>query len=311
MKKSRESLARALGYACVLGIVVLAGFLAETIRRETSAPLRLIRVHFPELGTLMEDDPVLQEGVAVGRVRTLDVDGIQSMVELEMFRIGSLPEDSRFVNFNHSLMGARMVVLVPGQSDLKMDERMIQDGRFAGGVAETVHRVDDLLNLVISLRKETIRIFTGPQAPFAPGGLPKQIDLAIQQLEFAARKTEKAGRDIKAGLKEWGTAGKDIRSDIRDAKKSLNPAWTRLESTFRTMVAVEKSVGSALAPMEELLASFQDSESGFHTLLNDRKEYDKLVDMLHTLQKALTLLGNNGTDIIHYRNLRFFKHDTH
>jgi ABC-type transporter Mla subunit MlaD len=311
MQKNGDSLARAAGYAGILGFTVLAGIVAESIRRETAEPLRIIRVHFAQLGTLMEDDPVVQEGVSVGKVRSLGVDGIGSVVELEMFRKGDLPRDSRFVNFNHSLMGARMVVLVPGHAGEKMDESVIQEGRFAGGVAETVHRVNDLLSLVITLRKETLQLFTGPKAPFAPAGLPKRMDDAMRNMEKFSREAEKAGQAFKSGLKAFETTGQNIRRDVRDTRETLNPAWARLESSFRSTVAVEKAVAAALDPMESLLKSVRNSESGIHALFYDRKAYDRLETTLKTLEKALLLLEDDGlTDAIHFRNLHFFEPDS-
>src|SRR3989338_3767143 len=110
--------ARITGYASVLLILALAASGIGWIRHEAFHCRRLLRVHFPELGTLMPDDPVTRAGVPIGRIRRLTLDPGNpgaSLAEIELFHRGFIPEDAGFVNFNYSLMGSRVVVLAGGR----------------------------------------------------------------------------------------------------------------------------------------------------------------------------------------------------
>ncbi|HAO98743.1 MAG TPA: hypothetical protein DCQ83_01725, partial [Fibrobacteres bacterium] len=90
-------LSRLTGYACVFLVLaaVLAGAMA--FAREISRPERRIQVQFSELGTLMRQDPVVQNGAIIGRVEDIHLRDGLPVADIELFRSDFIAEDSRFV----------------------------------------------------------------------------------------------------------------------------------------------------------------------------------------------------------------------
>src|SRR4051812_16187015 len=109
-----ENTARIAGYSVALAI--LAGMLSVIfiLREGVLFPHNRVKVAFPSIGTLMEDDPVKSRGVEVGRVASIEAGNGTAVATLELYRRVTLPKDTRFINYNYSMFGARMVIMVPG-----------------------------------------------------------------------------------------------------------------------------------------------------------------------------------------------------
>ena len=135
MSPAPHPLARPVGYVLVLAVLIGFILAAAFLFHEVTRSPRIIRVHFPEIATLGEGDPVVQGGVPVGKVVSIRLPPPHSpshdaMVEIELFHHRPLAADARFLNFSHSLMGARKVWIVPGISPLPLDESRF---RYFGG----------------------------------------------------------------------------------------------------------------------------------------------------------------------------------
>src|SRR6185369_10245371 len=86
-----EKYARIIGYASALAILLGALALVMGLREGVLFPHHRVRVRFPAIGTLMEDDPVKLRGVSVGRVASIDAENGEAIVTLEFFHSTSLP----------------------------------------------------------------------------------------------------------------------------------------------------------------------------------------------------------------------------
>lgn len=173
-----ETRARFIGYLSLASALVLLAYLGGLFRYEAEHGRRVLRIRFPETGTLMTEDPVTQNGVPIGKVLSITLDPSNpnaSVTEIELFHNDFIPADSRFVDFNHSMMGSRNVVLVTGTSPLPLDATRIQAGFYAPGVAETLHRAGELLDLTAEVRQTFERLFTDSHGPFSPNVVQQRM----------------------------------------------------------------------------------------------------------------------------------------
>ena len=145
MEKSARLAGYLLAFSALIGLLVVVAFLQDgnLFLRTT------VKVAFPSAGTLMVDDPVKVRGVEVGRVDQIEAGPAGPVITLELYKRTALSRDTRFVNFNYSLFGSRMIVLLPGTSAEPMDMQSVQPGTFTTGVTETIHKVDELLRTVV------------------------------------------------------------------------------------------------------------------------------------------------------------------
>ncbi len=302
-----DSKARITGYACAAALLALAFWMATALIREVSHPARVIRVRFPELGTLMIEDPVARDGVPVGRVRSISFQDGFPLAEIEIYRNDFIASDARFVDFNHSLMGARMVVLTQGQSSSPMDESKTQDGVFADGVAESISRVEELLRVVAGVRDQINRVFVKPEGALSPENFRRLEDNA-QGLSKLSRQIDLAGKTLDHGLKSWTEIEGSVQSGFKSAIPGINKAEAGTNALLMPTLSAEKNADTLLTAAENLLASVQDSSGNLHALLYDPAAHDELKTSLNLLDQALRSYQKRGlSDVIRWRSLHFFR----
>lgn len=287
---------RFLGYSVVLAVGLLAFFLAAFFLREAVHTGRTVRVLFPEISTLSEGDPVAERGVTIGRVRRLSLRNDSAVAELQLFTHAFIASDARFVNFSHSLMGARMVLLLPGTSHAPLDESRVQAGFFAPGLAETLHKVRALTEQVTALRTESERILA--DSAWARGALgplfsQKRLNETLASLAALSAALEDAAGTLGKDLAAATALGDSVRAGLRAREPALDRARMRIDATLTSVLALETRVAEALTTAERMGSLVGDSTVP-GKLLNDRAAYDTLARLVEGLTAIAHALRDEG-----------------
>lgn len=305
--EARQKLARRLGYAVtlssLLAITAVLGFLAWDYAR---GPL-IATVRFSEVGTLMEGDPVELRGVPVGRVRQVRKGKREALVELEIFRRLDLAADSRFINFNHSLMGARMVLLAEGRGADRLDFGAVQEGVFEPGIAESIHQVEKLLGVARDYAALGRSLREGGEGrPSAQAFMEESV---YPLLEGYSRLADKLGETLEkseAELVRYERTAAEARILTRTSASLLEDRTRRgAELALRLSLLLE-GADTLITKTEGLLARAADTASLSHALLTRRETYENLVALTKSLEKVVSVLRQEGVqDILHFwRNVR-------
>lgn len=299
MSSSRVAIARLLGYAILacaaVGVMLLASFVIGEIVR----PDRVVRVEFPEIATLAEGDPVVENGVEVGKVRNIRLapppllKNQGPLVEIELFHHRPLPRDTRFVNFSHSLMGARKVWVVPGKSPEPLDEKATQPGVFTPGLAETLHKVDSLTARVVALRAETERLLTGGNPVLAPLEAQQRLEAAARGFDALSARLAEAQASLGSGLGQLRSFARAVDAGTAEAGPRLDTAFERADLLLGAVRRVQDDLDTALARAAALAALAGDS-AGAGRLLHDDAAYRRLRQSVRLLEQATKLLQKDG-----------------
>jgi ABC-type transporter Mla subunit MlaD len=240
---------------------------------------------------------VVENGVPVGRIRSLELDGDSPVAELQLFHDRFLAEDTRFVNFSHSLMGARKVWMLPGASARPLDETAIQDGLFAPGLPETLHKVNTLVEKVAEWREQADRLLvdTGfeegtSRSPFAA---QQALEEALQSLGALSASLDGASAALQAGLAAVTPTGDRIADGLRGAEAGLDGAVRRSRGLLRSLQGSEAEI-TALLDQAERIAGALENTTGAGRLLTDRTLYESLVENVEALTAAARLLRADG-----------------
>jgi len=307
-----EGIARSLGYGTSILLLAVLLWLLATLRGEFDHSRRVIRVRFQETGTLRPEDPVSKSGVTVGRVLSVAPDKQGALVEIELFDRQPLPADSRFVNFNHSLMGARMVVLVPGSSVSPLDENQVQTGLFANGVAETIHQVDELLRLVLYMDSLSGH-WRAPSDSTGSwsGTLTRKIYPAMDEI----RTLHRSLTQVRATLEPRLSALEKTSGDLYRLSRTVHGQTDSLMRISMLTLAKLDSLSDfgqrIIVEVDSLLLLAVGPNSALPPLILERTVYDRTLQLLETLKTALAILSSDGLEVIHGRNLHFFRGRAH
>jgi phospholipid/cholesterol/gamma-HCH transport system substrate-binding protein len=297
-----EKHARIAGYAAVLALLAGALWLVMSLREGIFFPHHRVRVRFPAIGTLMEDDPVKMRGVAVGRVASIRAEGGEAIATLEFFRRIPLPRDSRFINYNYSLFGARMVILVPGASREPLDPSLVQAGDFSTGVSETIHRVEDLLRAMTEYKRLSLRLERGSDTSLSVQQfLAARVYPVLEEFGALARKMDTLQDVAGTQLDRLESAAAGVDRLGRGLSSQSDTLVARAERTLGRLALLTGQSTAVLRGLEEIAVACQDTARGPGRLLASRELYDRTLATTHALEDMLKLLQQDGlTDAIHF-----------
>ncbi len=266
--------ARLTGYAVVMSFLV-AGVCFGVFLFRDAVRGPLVRVHFPELATLAEGDPVVERGVTIGRVERITLTAGRPQATLRFFHHRVFPTDTRFVNLSHSLMGARKVWVIPGTSPASLDITQVQKGAFAPGLPETMHTVEELVARLAILRTTADSLL----AAGAATALLEPLDAAHGLLNRVAASVEAGAATLDEGrdaLRSAAHAAERMAHAVRDASPAADSAAGRVRALLQASVHAEATLAEALTTLESLAIALDDTTAGGR-LLNDRGAYDSLL----------------------------------
>lgn len=276
--------------------------LVSLLRDGILFPHNRIQVAFPAIGTLMEDDPVKLQGVQVGRVHKIESRDGAAIATLEFFHKTPIMRGSRFINFNYSLFGARMIILVPGDSETPIDKDAIQQGDFSSGVAETIHKVEDLLVTVMEYKKLSTRLELGSDTSLSIQEFLSQRVYPVLE-EFGAFTRDLEALQSQAGdhLDHLSRASADVNRFGRDLSVGTDTLVLRANRTLGQLALLTAQATVVLRGLEEILIAGQDTTKGSGRFLTQRELYDQALSLTHALQDILKIAKKDGlTDAIHF-----------
>jgi ABC-type transporter Mla subunit MlaD len=277
----------------LIGLVLAAAFLVREVARSP----RLIRVHFPEIATLSPGDPVVQGGVQVGAIESIRLDssgaGTDALVTLELFHHRPLARDARFLNFSHSLMGARKVWILAGASPHPLDESKVQKGLFAPGLAETLHKVDSLVVVIARLRDQTERLLTEDNPLRSPVAAARLLDTAAHRLNHLTGRLASARAALLTSLQGLNSAAEQTRRGVRAAEPPARTALLRARDLVDALESVQENLDTLLTRLEKITALAGDSTAAGRLLYEDAA-YAKLEKSVRLLEKTARLMEKDG-----------------
>lgn len=305
-----ENSARIAGYS--ISVIVLATLMGIVANLEDGSLFRrtLIQVEFPTVGALLEDDPITLKGVEVGRVDRIERGPRGPLVTLELFKRVTLPRDTRFINYNYSLFGARMVVLVPGKSPERMDMNALQQGHFTTGVAETIHKVDELLRIMTQYKGLADRLDRGNDtAQSFRQMLTTRVYPALEEFTVFAEKLEMLERRTSNDLDGLARTSTQIRVWSAAMAVGSDSLVTKAQLTVDRLARLTAQTVVLLNGLEKMILASQDTSGMPGKLLAQRDLYERTLTLSHALHDLLRTVKEQGLkDIIHmWRNIHIRK----
>jgi ABC-type transporter Mla subunit MlaD len=288
-----SSLARPVGYLLVAGFLVLGAFFAVFAVREFRDPGTTVRVRFPEISTLSEGDPVVENGVAAGRVESIRLDSVGALVALKLDRRELPPVDTRFVNFSHSLMGARKVWIRRGVSPLPLDASRIQEGAFVPGLPEALHKVRVLNERLAAWREASDRLLGGGDSAAIVRAVGA-MERAFARLAALDTSMGAAAADLRAGVERLSGLETKASAAARGGGQEVSAASKRVATARASLAGLESGLSASLSRLEALAAAVDADTGVAYRLLADRKLYDSLVGGMENLTAVARRFRDEG-----------------
>jgi virulence factor Mce-like protein len=206
-----------------------------------------VKINFPEATQLAQEADVRISGVPVGRVKTKELDGESTSVELELdSRYAPLPADTNAVLRQKTLLGETFVELSPGSKD----GEMVPDGGVLNRaqVSPTVE-LDEIFRAFDAKTREAFRVWLdqqgrgfegrGEDINDALGNLPqfaKDTNEVLEILDRQDRATQQLVRDTGVVFGALSERKGQLQSLIANSNRLFQTTANRdaeLAETFR------------------------------------------------------------------------------
>ena len=292
-------------------------------------PPLVLYAQYDDLKGLIKGNPILINGLKVGRVGSLNLDMEEGLatVALEFDQSLDIPQNSQAQIYSIDLLGSKGIkVFVPDTvpaSDIFLESNASIEGTHevsvldrAGNVIETqgyqilieVGRLSVQLNEIVRLTKEMI---TDQNNNNSLRATLENIKMTSDNLTSITNEVDSIARDFKGISRDAASIVGNFEennaniTDILDNAKEITGNLADASSNIDSLVA---DATSAVASVENMVSSLDTTSGTLGLLLNDTQLYDSLTVATGNVNALLRVITNNPQqffdDIKLYLNMR-------
>jgi phospholipid/cholesterol/gamma-HCH transport system substrate-binding protein len=292
-----------VGLVIVVAIIILifgVFFLNDKNPRETFLTYQL---RFSQVSTLATDDPVKVNGVKLGKVNNIALQGNRVLVAVSVRNDVKIPKDSEIRVQNIGLLGERQIGILLGDSPKFFTTNDTIPGLFDSGIAEVMGMAGEVLDsakLILNIAHT-------------------MLDSTIATKEFRDRfnrilaKAEELEDQANGLIQRADPALQGSLIGLSNATRKLNIILDENKEPLKHLVAdangllgqTNTLVNGADVAVQRVLALTNKLESKNNTLgilLNDRKLHDDLATTVRSADSLFRLIIKDGLDV----NISFF-----
>lgn len=254
-------------------------------------------VRFAEIGTLVEGNTVLVNGISQGKVVGSELTDSCVWVKLQVLSEVAIPEDSRFKIVNSGLMGERAVGVSLGSAD-----RLLANGdTISGGIDLGSTRLGMLA--MDCLREIEGLVTTGGAVLDSLTDSTNSARLVRMErkgikLSRKFRETQQAVQDSIVILSQ-GLA--DIKARSKELSAELAPG---VHTAADSLAALEKRIEALREPLQKVGASadaiirkLDSKDSDLGLLVNDTAIRNRLHSLSQNAQSLMERMDKKGLDL--------------
>ena len=273
MDKTKRNVA-ALGALTILAVVLFVFGLYYLLGSPLLKGGMNVVVMLESGGGLKRGDRVTLQGVNVGSVRSVELNGPQGVsATLRLNDDLPLPADTR-ASVVGDVFGAHTVELLPGTAMVKIEPGDTLRGANAPALAQTATELSTTARNVL-IRADSL---LSPQAVADIHATTAILPSSAEQLRAAFTEFRLAAAALKRTTESF---------DQASTGPALAAAIGRIDETARAMTAVASQMERSLAPLQSVFAKVDQGQGTLGRLVNDTSLYAELNGAAREL-RALT-----------------------
>jgi phospholipid/cholesterol/gamma-HCH transport system substrate-binding protein len=296
MKSRSQNIAVGAFVLAALAVLVFGVyFLKETVPgRATDAYV----AGFDQVSTLQEGDPVKVNGVKLGRVLAIALDGNRVKVEFEIERGVRLPKDSEVRIQNIGLMGERQLGIRMGASSEAVPPGGRFEGRLDAGIAEAMGAAGEAIAEADRLAKTLRRVVdsTVGRPEFAG-----RVQALLGSTEDLTGRLNALARDIDPQIREGVRTFNGLSRDVNGFVQRQKPQVEQILKDGGDVMARSRVIAQrgerAAQNLEEILAKLNAGQGTAGALLNDTLLHRDLASALRSADSLFRSMQRKGLDV--------------
>ncbi len=268
------------GVLLVAGILWLGGFTFGESRYTFS-------IMFTEVAGLVAGDKVTVAGLDAGEVLSLQLAPFGKVVaEVEVDNQIKIPVDSRMTVASYGLIGAKVVSIRPGGSEIHIEPGDVAQGVYEKGLGDVVHQMGEALTGIQAVLKSADEILTDQEGK----------DLVKEALANA----NAASFDLRQATADLSVMAADLRVFVAEKKDPAGKAVDAMEDAVVGFAEVTGELKTISASLDSIVRRVEGGEGTLGKLVNEDQVYEEFLAAIKEVRELVTDIRDNPNSFVKF-----------
>lgn len=265
------------------GIIWIKGY-------KFSQQFNTVKIRFPDVGTLRTGDPLAVSGVAMGKVKVINLVSGKVVVTCSIDETVFLGEDATFTVKNVGLMGERFVAVYAGISSVPLDTGIVHDGRYDTGIPEVMGMMGDMVSEV----RELVRLIGSTVA--SPSTLNDFQETVSQLHDLSVSLNglvDESKEDYIRSLRAIERASTSIDEFVRSSGPTADSAIKSFASASAKLDMLTDDLDTLSSSLQTFIDKLNSEEGSLGLLASDQTLYQDVKKAVREVDKLVTDIRAN------------------
>jgi phospholipid/cholesterol/gamma-HCH transport system substrate-binding protein len=260
LNRTQTDIAVGLFVLVAFAVLMWGSVQVGAIRGWTGTEARRIVARFEDVSGLDEESEVLVAGVRVGRVERMELEGGQARVTIRVENDDLVvPVDSVVAIRSRGLLGEKVVEIVPGRSDLRIeDDGALASTQEATDLGQLVNRLGAIATDIEQVSDTFRRVLGGPEGEASLREIVSNVQTTTSDLRALVERNEervdRAFSNFDSFSSELAQLTAENRDSISELVSSYSDASTKLNTALDSLVRVSEQVERGEGTLGKLLS---------------------------------------------------------
>ena len=268
------------GLLLVAGILWLGGFSFGENRYVFS-------IMFTEVAGLVAGDKVTVAGIDAGEILSLKLAPFGKVVaEVEVDNDIRIPIDSRISVASYGLIGAKVISVRPGGSDVYVKQGTVVQGVYEKGLGDVVHEMGEALTGIQAVLKSADEILTDQEGK----------DLVKSALVNA----NAASFDLRQATADLSVMATELRAFVSEKKDPAGEAIDAMETAIVGFAEVTGQLKTISASLDSIVRRVEGGEGTLGKLVNEDQVHDEFLAAIKEVRELVADIRDNPNSFVRF-----------
>lgn len=286
MKENRKTNIK-VGLTVLIALLIFIWILGWAKRITIAGDYNVLRMRFDSVSGLEIGDHITINGVKMGKVHDIKIDGNYVLVEGYIPKTIVIKKDAQAKVEMMDLMGGKKIELKPGMSDEVFDFNNVLEGKLStdipGALAMVGNVEQDLKTIIIDTRNLLEQI----NKNFSEKEMISSIKNSVKNLEMISYRLDEL---LSRNNKNLETTLKNITSITEKTNQFLVQNSDSLVQTFVETRQLISNLNKVVNSIDTILIQTSEKENNIGRIIYDKEIYEKLRESVIKLDEISKIL---------------------
>ena len=264
----------------VAGILWLGGFSFGEIRYT-------FNIMFDEVAGLVAGDKVTVAGLNAGEILTLTLAPFGKVVaEVEVDDYIKIPVDSRISVASYGLIGAKVISIRPGGSDVYIQPKDVVQGQYEKGLGDVVTEMGEALAGIQTVLKSADEILTDPEGK--------------DQVKEALANANAASFDIRQATADLRAMSSELRVFVSEKREPAGEAIDAMEGAITGFAEVTEELKTVSASLDTIVRRIEDGDGTLGKLINEDEVHEEFLAAIREVRDLVAKIRDNPNSFVKF-----------